>query len=194
MTVTDALTKFMDHTLKAYPDLQAPFDPDWRSPCEIGEPFETDQGTLIAWRPIRRHPDTVTEDFTPLEKALEISIHPDIKAYYGAYWAAGLEADAVDGHVSLLFAWNPEDVERLNENLIGHALSRKAHSRKAARGRAMSVFFACTEPDSELFLSVDNDSGAVLLEKPGYKPIREVAPDLASFLTSLVPAPPQLHP
>ena len=58
----------------------------------------------------------------------------------------------------------------------------------------MSVFFACTEPDSELFLSVDNNSGAVLLEKPGFKPVREVASDLASFLTTLVPTEPVLHP
>lgn len=189
MTVREALAEFMDHTLKAYPDLQAPFDPDWRSPCEIGEPFDSEQGPLIAWRPTPRHPDSAAEDFAPLERALELSVHPDIKAYYGAYWAAGLEAEAVDGHVSLLFLWNPEDVERLNENLIGHALNRKV-----GRGRSLSVFFACTEPDSELFLSVDNDSGAVLLEKPGFKPIREVAPDLASFLATLVPRPPELHP
>lgn len=200
MTVTAALAEFMDHTLKAYPDLLAPFDPDWRSPCEIGTPFETEQGTVIAWRPTRRNPATVSEDFAPLERALEISIHPDIKAYYAAYWAAGLEAEAVDGHVSLLFPWNPEDVERLNENLIGHSLSKKAirknrWSRKVGgRDRGMSIFFACTEPESELFLSVDNDSGAVLLEKPGSKPIREVASDLASFIATLVPAPPELHP
>lgn len=189
MTVTEALAEFMDHTLKAYPELQAPFDPDWRSPCELGEPFETEQGTLIAWTPCRRPAATAADDFAPLERALEMPIHPDIKAYYGAYWAAGLEAEAVDGHVSLLFPWNPQDVERLNENLIGHALSKKV-----ARGRPMSVFFACTEPESDLFLSVDNNSGAVLLERPGFKPIRQVADDLASFLTTLVPAAPQLHP
>jgi SecY interacting protein Syd len=189
VTVTEALTEFMAHTLKAYPDLQASFDPEWRSPCEIGEPVETDEGMLIAWQPLRRHPDTMTEDFAPLERALELPIHRDIKAYWGAYWAAGLEAEAVDGHVSLLFPWNPEDVERLNENLIGHAMSKKV-----AKGNSMSVFFACTEPDSELFLTVDNDSGAVLLEKPGYAPVREVATDLASFITTLVPAPPALHP
>ncbi len=189
MTVGEALAEFMDHTLKTYPDLRAPFDPDWRSACEVGEPFETDAGTVIAWRPVPRHPDSVAEDFTPLERALELTIHPDIKAYWGAYWAAGLEAEAADGHVSLLFPWNPEDLERLNENLIGHALSKKV-----AKGHTMTVFFACTEPDSELFLSVDNDSGAVLLEKPGFKPIRQVAPDLAGFISTLVPAPPELHP
>ena len=189
MSVESALAEFLDHTQKAYPDLRAPYDPDWRSPCEIGEPFETDEGLLISWRPKNRNPASAAEDFAPLERALEVSIHPDIKAYWGAYWAAGLEAEAVDGHVSLLFAWNPEDVERLNENLIGHALAKKV-----PKGGRMSVFFACTEPDSDLFLSVDYDSGAVLLEKPGFKPVRKVATDLASFLATLVPRPPQLHP
>ena len=47
---------------------------------------------------------------------------------------------------------------------------------------------------SELFLSVDNTSGAVLLEKPGYAPQRQVTGSLAEFLEELVPAPPALHP
>jgi len=193
MTVLTALTEFMDHTLKTYPVLQAPFDHQWRSPCEIGEPFDAPEssaetgGRLIRWQPCRRHPDTTSADFEPLERALDISIHPDIKAYYGAYWSAGLEAEAIDGQVSLLFLWNTEDVARLNENLIGHALAkRQAKS-------PMTVFFACTEPDSELFLSVDNLSGAVMLEKPSFKPLRQVADDLASFLETLVPRPPVLH-
>ena len=57
----------------------------------------------------------------------------------------------------------------------------------------MTVFFACTEQDSELFLSVDNETGAVVLEKPGYKPIRQVADDLESFIRTLVPRPPVVH-
>jgi SecY interacting protein Syd len=56
------------------------------------------------------------------------------------------------------------------------------------------VFFACTEPESDLFLAVDNTSGAVMLERPGYKPIRQVAPSLAAFIATLEPAPPELHP
>jgi len=34
-------------------------------------------------------------------------------------------------------------------------------------------------------LSVDNDTGKVLLEEPGKPPIREVESDLASFLDRL---------
>ena len=188
MSVATALTDFMDHTIKAYPELEASFDPEWRSPCEIGEPFPADDGGRIAWQPLRRHPDTIADDFAPLERALEITVHQDIKDYYGGYWSAGLEAEAVDGHVSLLFLWNIDDIARLNENLIGHAMAKQ-------RAKSpMSVFFACTETDSELFLSVDNDSGTILLEKPGFKPVREVGENLASFLSTLVPRPPILHP
>ena len=193
MSVREALDEFVTHTLKAYPELYAPFDPDWRSPCEVGEPCEGEQGTVIAWRPLSRHPATTDTDFAPLERALDTVVHPDIKAYYGAYWSAGLEAEAVDGHVSLLFLWNREDVARLNENLLGHAFARGARANRRS-GYPLSLFFACTEPDSDLFLSVNNDTGVVVLERPGRGPVREVAADLTAFLQTLVPRPPVLHP
>ena len=188
MNVRASLEHFVLATERSYPELETVFDDEWRSPCEIGEPYRTGQGEKrIAWRPTSRQPHATRDDFTPLERALDLRVHPDIKAYYAAYWSAGLEAEAMDGHVSLLFLWNPEDIERLNENLIGHAMAKRQSK------SPMSIFFACTDPDSDLFLSVDNDSGAVILEKPGEKPLREVAPSLASFLDTLVPNPPETH-
>ena len=188
MSARSALEEFIAATIKSYPDLVAPFDAQWRSTCELGEPFERNDNSLIAWQPLARAPQTASTDFAPLERALELTVHADIKDYYSAFWSAGLEAEAIDGHVSLLFLWNPDDVARLNENLIGHAMAKQ-------RTRSpLSIFFACTEANSELFLSIDNDSGAVLLEKPGSRPIRQVADDLASFLQTLVPRPPELHP
>jgi len=93
-----------------------------------------------------------------------------------------VEATAQEGHVSLILLWNPSDAERLVENLIGHALAKR-------RVRApFTVFFACTEPESDLFLSVDNATGEVVLEKPGAKPLRTVAPSLTAFLRGLGPA------
>lgn len=137
---------------------------------------------------MKRDPDSVFADFTPIEQALEITVHADIKAYYGGYWSGGLEAEAPDGHASLIFVWNEEDIARLNENLIGHALAKRQSK------SPFSVFFACTEPDSELFLSIENETGAILLEKPGYRPVRRVAECLTEFLETLVPAPPQDQP
>jgi SecY interacting protein Syd len=130
----------------------------------------------------------LADDFAGLERALETTIHDDIKAYYGAFWSGGLEATARDGHVSLILLWNPSDAERLVENLIGHALAKR-------RARSpLTVFFACTEPDSDLFLSVDNATGEVVLEAPGAKPLRTVAPSLTVFLRRLLPAAPGMHP
>lgn len=183
MSVADSLTTFVDHYLKSCIDPVTPFDASWRSPCESGQPFsrpgQTEQ--LIRWRPSLRHG---VDDFSGLEAALDIDMHPDIKAYFGSFWSAGLEAEAPDGHVSLILLWNPDDVARLIENLIGHALATRQ------TGTPFSVFFACTEPDSDLFLSIRNDTGQVLLEQPGRKPLRVVNDSLAEFIDSLTPAPP----
>ncbi len=184
--VGEALDAFVARYLECYPSLEDVFDPQWRSPCETGEPYAADGGWRVPWRPLRRPEGS--DDFAGLERALELTVHPDVKAYYGRYWSGGLEAEAPDGHVSLLLLWNPEDAERLVENLIGHTLAQR-------RSRSpFSIFFACTEADSELFLSVENESGRVLLEAPGRKPLRVVAESLAEFLATLNPAPPELHP
>lgn len=185
--VEAALDDFVTRYLAAYPDLDDVYDPQWRSPCETGAQFPGDDGELrVPWQPLRRHGPV--DDFAGLERALEMPVHDDIRRFYARYWSGGLEAQAPEGHVSLLLLWNGEDVDRLIENLIGHALAKR-------RARSpFTVFFACTEPDSELFLSVDNDTGAVLLEEPGRPPLREVAPGLAAFLATLEPAAPQHHP
>jgi SecY interacting protein Syd len=185
--VTAALDGFVARYRERFERLEQPYDPEWRSPCEVGEPYPGADGERrIVWQPVQR--PLGSDDFVGLERALEIPIHPDIKAYYGRYWSAGLEATAPDGHVSLLLLWNEQDADRLIENLIGHAMAK----RRARSG--FSVFFALTEPDSDLFLSIENDSGRVVLEVPGAKPKRVVADSLAAFLGTLTPASPNLHP
>ncbi len=184
--VAAELDTFVACYVERFPDLVDPFDPQWRSPCEIGEPFMSEGGVeAVAWRPLRR---SFADDFAGLERALEVQIHDDIKAYYGRFWSGGLEATAQEGHVSLIQLWNPADAQRLVENLIGHALAKR-------RARApLTIFCACTEPESELFLSIDNTTGEVVLEAPGAKPLRTVAPSLTVFLRGLAPAAPAMHP
>jgi len=187
VSTADSLDRFITRYLAAGSPPPEPFDPDWRSPCERGAPFAgADGGHYIAWRPVRREAprDLPTERlFSGLEHALDLILHPDIKDYYGRYWSAGLDAQAPDGPVGLILLWNPFDFDRLVENLIGHALAKR-------RQRApFTTFFAGTDPDSEYFLSVDNDSGQVLLEHPGKRPLRVVAENLAEFLDSLIPNP-----
>jgi SecY interacting protein Syd len=177
----NVIDTFFEHYHKSFESLATPHDPQWPSPCEIGDPWTDDQGDAwIKWQPVPRH--STADDFAGLESALEIAIHPDIKAHYGRYWSAHLEAEAPDGHVSLLYLWNQQDADRLVENLIGHAVACR-HNRTP-----FSVFFACTEPDSDLFLTVNNDTGAVQLEAPGKKPLRTVSASLSEFMQRLVPA------
>ncbi len=181
MSLGEAIDTFFEHYVKSHERLTTLHDPEWPSPCEQGTPWRDDAGQLwTAWQPVRRHGDL--DDFTGLERALELTIHPDIKAHYGRYWSANLEAEAPDGHVSLLYLWSPADADRLIENLIGHAVACR-HNRTP-----FSVFFACTEDDSDLYLTVNNETGAVQLETPGKPPLRTVAPSLAEFMALLVPA------
>jgi len=183
--VADAIDRFMTRALDVQPRdyFVAPFDSGWRSACELDD--VTNEG-MTRWRPARQ-PNPV--DFSGLENALEFPIHADIKAYYGRYWAGGIDARSREGHVSLIQLWNFDDYERLIANLIGHALAKRRAK------DPFTVFFATTEPESELFLSIDNESGAVLLEEPGKSPIREVDTDIARFIDRLTPLdqPPEVY-
>ena len=171
----EALAAFIDATLSLTEDhqLRSPFDPEWRSPCEL---YQDTKWTY--WQPVQQTPPL---SFEGLENALEVEIHRDIKAFYGSFWSGTLEANSDEGPLSLIQLWNPEDFDRLISNLVGHALAKK---RKRS---TYSVFFATTDPDSELFLSIDNETGIVLLEEPGKKPLREIESDISTFLRRLQP-------
>jgi len=80
----------------------------------------------------------------------------------------------------LIQIWSEDDFERLQANLIGHALA------KSRAGLDLTAFIACTD-EGELMLSVDNASGAVVLENPGEAPVRTVADSLAGFIDTLEP-------
>lgn len=174
--VTTALSTLLQSYTKMHRCLQVPYDPDWSSPCEL--PLEADRA-FVQWQPIRREK---ADDFAGLEAALECTVHADIKAYYDSFWSGTVETVAEEGPVSLLLLWNFEDVTRLVENMIGHALQNRR------KNLPLTWFFACTAPDSELFLSLDNQSGEVLLEHPAKPPIKKVAASLADFINRLKPA------
>lgn len=177
--VRQALEAFVERCLEANAELFTDFDPQWRSPCELDAP----EHGRVRWRPRAREEAC---DFEGLENALELEIHPDIKSYYGTFWSATLEAEGPHGHVSLLLLWNQDDAARLVENLIGHALQKRR------RRQPFNVFVACTEEESELYVAVDNATGEVLLEAPDGPPLRKLADDLATFISTLTPAEP-LH-
>lgn len=130
------------------------------------------------WRPV---PQSTPVDFRGLANALETEIHPDICTFYSSFWSGSLETTSQEGQVSLIQMWNQDDFDRLIENFIGHALMKRQQK------LPLTLFFATTEPDSELFLSLDNATGEVLLEEPARPPKKIVDNDLSTFLNRLTP-------
>jgi SecY interacting protein Syd len=182
-TVKPALGRFIHRSLGTtqYNHFSCEADPEWHSPCE----FET-IGDQSHWRPIEQ---ITTLSFEGLANAAEVPIHADIQNFYSSFWSGSLQGKTDEGPLSLIQLWNEEDFERLVQNLVGH-LFMKVRSKQP-----FTVFFATTEEDSELFLSIDNATGTVLLEEPGKPPLREVESDIATFLNRLEPdtSPPLIY-
>ena len=186
--VVAATSRLFERYLSRNPAPTTDYDPDWPSPCEQGRWFDAGNDQTpeprIRWQPVPRWEEAGSgwpQDFDGLENALETTVHPDFKALF-SHWSATLELTGPRGHVSLLQVWNRADVERYIENLIGHVLIQR-------RARApLTLFFACTEPDSELILSLENKTGAVVLEEPGREPVETLSGGLAEFLDQLEPA------
>lgn len=150
-------------------------EPDWPSTCQQGDAFLSEQMVdSIYWQPIQREQNN---DLSGLEKALNIEIRQDIQSFFCRYWSEQIETIFQQGNLTLLFVWNKADMDRLIENQIGHALG------KLRNKQTLTFFIACT--DSDYIISVENDSGQVVLERPGYPVERILAPDLTQFLNEL---------
>lgn len=148
---------------------------DWLSPALLPG-YEINQE--CEWQPTAIE-DSSLDMFMRLADALEVDIPQSIIDYYTGYWSQPITATHIEGELSLIFVWNPEDLERLRENLIGHALNKRRLR------QPISFFFATTEPDGGQILSVESSTGRVLLEKPGQKKFSVIAEDLAAFLSQV---------
>jgi len=159
------------------------FDPPWPSPCDVTpeEPIESEgkdkiQDNLSYWKPVSR----INHDlFDELEKALELSFRDDFKQFYGSFWSNGICVEREDINFSLIQIWNEEDQEKLKENILGHAFA------KLKSKQPLSYFIGCTFGDDTV--CIDHESGDVVLEKPGRKAHKVLAPSLEAFLLSLHP-------
>lgn len=177
--VFQSLDDFVSKLIAMQPEAPSiNFDSDWPSACYVEPKIE---GDPVTWRPAKQL--SLSDMFERLENALEEKIHPDLIRFYSRYWSDPLPATCPDGDLTLIQVWNEEDMERLRENLIGHALSKRQQK------RPLTFFIACPEPDDNYLISVDNFSGAVLLETPGKPPIRHLADNLNDFINNLVPRP-----
>jgi len=177
VALEDFQRRFLDlHQAQRGGPPRQPFDPDWPSPCQRSA---ADADGLIDWLPVRREPPG---SFDNIARALEIELHPDAGAYYAHYYSDALPASHPRGELNLLAAWSERDFARLQENLLGHLHAQRREKRPP------TLFIATCEPDdSAFFISLDNASGAVLLEEVGRGPKERLADSLGEFLRQLQP-------
>lgn len=154
-------------------------DQQWPSACEQDSVKDQAQ---VYWQPVA----LVAEEgnkltFDNVESALNLRIHADIKVYFTTLYSESLEAVSKDGQLSLLFAWNYDDFQRLQENIIGHILMKQRLKQD------ITIFFAVTD-EEDIIVSVDNETGEVWVERVGCKPHKKIANSLAEFMAQLTPA------
>ncbi|QHJ13456.1 Protein Syd [Paraglaciecola mesophila] len=153
------------------------FDPDWPSACYQAT-SNSQSGELVSWQPIvREH----VANFEGLNDALEIELHPDIVHFYSRYWSDNIVAEHPSGKLQILQAWNAEDFDRLQQNIVGHILMKR-------RLRQPETVFIALTDEEDFILSVENQTGAVMLEQVGLQPKEQISADLATFLAEIEPA------
>ncbi|MEI9483934.1 SecY-interacting protein [Enterobacter cancerogenus] len=142
------------------------------SPCII-----TTLEDSVLWQP---KPFTVEQNVNAVERAMDLVVQPAVHAYYTAQFAGDMTARFADIALTLLQTWNEDDLQRVQENLIGHLVTQK-------RLKLSPTLFIATL-DSELdVISVCNLSGEVVKETIGTRNRDVLAPSLADFLTRLEP-------
>lgn len=179
--VAEALSEFSSRFLQAWCDADQGFPRSedlvgLASPCT-----RADDGYEVSWQPVARQP---VGDLAAVEKGIELRLHEDIVAFYGAQFSGDMAArfSAVGGPVEfdLLQAFNDDDVLRLQENILGHLVTQRRLKLKP------TVFIGAMEAENQV-ISVCNLSGEVVVETLGKDEREVLASDLTSFLRALEP-------
>ena len=131
------------------------------------------------WKPWSR-PEM--SDLQNIASALECVFHPAIHTYYGHGYAGQITASFKGLAVTLVQPWNEEDFERLQQNLVAHVLMLR-------RLKLPITLFLATVPDESRVISLDNETGEVVLEQLGKKKRWVLADSLPAFLQRLSPLP-----
>ncbi|GGB62338.1 SecY-interacting protein [Shewanella inventionis] len=186
MSCSSALDCFIKKYLKSYQDTLSEFPRYYL----LGEDSICIQGTLnsgvddtVFWQPMKRE---VLADFSNVEHALNIQLHPDIHAFYGQYFSAPLQFTASFGDGELLQVWNQDDFENLQQNVIGHLIMKQKLKQPA-------TWFIGVLGEGDEMLTVNNDDGSVWIEIPDEKQGTKLAESLSEFLQIISPMikPPQ---
>jgi SecY interacting protein Syd len=168
------VAKLMDKVQRDTRALMIEYDDQWPSECYQEH---KESGSLVIWQPIVQQDN---HDWQNVASALELDLHESVSQFFQTYWSHHLKAMHSNGPIELIQVWNAQDAQRLQQNMVGHILMKRRLKHPE------TLFFALTEQE-DVILSVDNQTGAVVVEQLGKKPTQIIANDLASFIESLDP-------
>ena len=131
----------------------------------------------VFWQP---QPFAPEADLSAVERALEITLHPDIHPFYTTQFAGDMPALCGSTKLTLLQAWSGDDFQRVQENLIGHLVTQKRLK------LSPTLFLGTTEDEMEV-ISFCNLTGGVLIEKIGTMQRNVLSSSLITFLNTLDP-------
>ncbi|HDS9358420.1 TPA: SecY-interacting protein [Enterobacter chengduensis] len=173
----NALTNFTTRYCDAWHEKQG----TWPQSAELhGVPSPCIVSSLddsVIWQP---KPFTDEQNVNAVERAMDLVVQPAVHAFYTTQFAGDMPARFAGLALTLLQTWSEDDLQRVQENLIGHLVTQK-------RLKLSPTLFIATL-DSELdVISVCNLSGEVIKETIGTRNRNVLAPSLADFLTQLEP-------
>ncbi len=87
------------------------------SPCIISSLDD-----YVIWQP---KPFAGEQNVNAVERAMDIVVQPAVHAFYTAQFAGDMPARFADITLTLLQTWSEDDLQRVQENLIGHLVTQK---------------------------------------------------------------------
>ena len=142
------------------------------SPCVVHTDNEK-----VYWKP---QPAAASDGLNGISRALDIQLHEDIVPFFTSQYAGDMSAVLGDLALDLVQVWSEDDLQRLQENQIGHLVTQRRLK------LSPTLFLATTDSELQL-VSLCNLTGNVLLEQFGSKQREVLAESLSEFLSRLQP-------
>jgi SecY interacting protein Syd len=131
----------------------------------------------VYWKP---QPAVASDGLSGISRALDIQLHEDIVPFFTSQYAGDMSAVLGDLALDLVQVWSEDDLQRLQENQIGHLVTQRRLK------LSPTLFLATTDSELQL-ISLCNLTGNVLLEQFGSKQREVLAESLSEFLSRLQP-------